>query len=144
MQTRGARALAHFSKGQLPFSFAKCLWLAGLNGPFLASSRLLELKFDAIRSLTLSYISNLGPYSPSQKELIERENRFRHLFAEDSHNSELNNAHLLLQNVFETEEEFVFQDEDEEEVRLGRLEKRSGMASFLVWLLYGLCFALFP
>lgn len=39
------------------------------------------------------------------------------MFAEDSNNPELNNAHLLLENVFDHEDEFVFQDETEEEVR---------------------------
>lgn len=55
------------------------------------------------------------------------------MFAEDNHNSELNDAHLLLQNVFNTEEEFVFQDEDEDEVRFEGVKKRSGTASFLLW-----------
>jgi len=67
--------------------------------------------------------SFLHPILPSicraaQKALIEKENHFRYLFAEDSSNTELRDAHLLLENVFEHENEYVFQPEDEEEVRL--------------------------
>jgi hypothetical protein len=56
-----------------------------------------------------------------QKALIEKENHFRHLFAEDSSNPQLGDAHLLLENVFQHEDEFVFQDETEDEKRVPKL-----------------------
>lgn len=59
--------------------------------------------------------------TPEQKALIEKENHFRHLFAESPSSSELQDAHLLLENVFMHENEYVYQDETEEEKRVPKV-----------------------
>lgn len=49
--------------------------------------------------------------------MIEKENHYRQLFAENPNASEIQDPHLMLENVFEHANEFVYQDESADEVR---------------------------
>jgi len=49
--------------------------------------------------------------------MIDRENHFRQLFAENPSSSEIQDPHLLLLNVFQNTAQFDYAQEDAEEVR---------------------------
>jgi hypothetical protein len=49
--------------------------------------------------------------------MIERENHYRQLFAENPNSSEIQDPHLMLISVFDQPNEFNYQDESDDEVR---------------------------
>lgn len=57
-----------------------------------------------------------SPMTREQKELLQKENDLRYLFAEKKNDPRLSDPHVLLLNVFENESTFNYQPEDEEEV----------------------------
>lgn len=50
--------------------------------------------------------------------MIERENHYRRLFAEEPTSPEIQDPHVMLVNVFENMDQFNYQEETPEEVRV--------------------------
>eukprot|EP01127_Copromyxa_protea_P013859 TRINITY_DN376_c0_g1_i1.p1 TRINITY_DN376_c0_g1~~TRINITY_DN376_c0_g1_i1.p1 ORF type:complete len:888 (+),score=171.53 TRINITY_DN376_c0_g1_i1:42-2666(+) len=68
-----------------------------------------------------------NPYQPpndmtsEQRALIERENEARRLFAEEPNSPELSDPHLLMVNVFDNFDSFVYSEETPEEKKVPKL-----------------------
>lgn len=62
-----------------------------------------------------------SPMTREQKELLQKENDLRYLFAEKKNDPQLSDPHVLLLNVFQNESSFTYQTEDEEEVLMTSL-----------------------
>eukprot|EP01122_Echinamoeba_exundans_P015092 TRINITY_DN7025_c1_g1_i1.p1 TRINITY_DN7025_c1_g1~~TRINITY_DN7025_c1_g1_i1.p1 ORF type:complete len:798 (+),score=227.94 TRINITY_DN7025_c1_g1_i1:99-2492(+) len=62
-----------------------------------------------------------APMTAAQREMIERENHYRQLFAENPNSSEIQDPHLMLINVFDHSNEFNYQDESDDERRVPKL-----------------------
>lgn len=55
--------------------------------------------------------------SAAQREMIEKENHYRQLFAENPNSSEIQDPHLMLIDVFSNPNEWNYADETSDEVR---------------------------
>eukprot|EP01105_Mastigella_eilhardi_P009638 TRINITY_DN226_c0_g1_i1.p1 TRINITY_DN226_c0_g1~~TRINITY_DN226_c0_g1_i1.p1 ORF type:complete len:785 (-),score=192.29 TRINITY_DN226_c0_g1_i1:110-2389(-) len=62
-----------------------------------------------------------APMTAKQRARIDNEDHYRKLFAEQQYSSDIDDPHVLLTNVFDNTDKFVYQDEDADEAAVPKL-----------------------